>query len=62
MLVGNRQSQKNLTKMKSWGRENIFLSPCAIKAQKMTAVGLFKVESVLDKNSKKHISAQMWEI
>ena len=50
--MGNRQSQKNLTKMKSLGYENIFSSPCAVKAQKLRAVGLFKVESVLNKNKK----------
>ena len=38
--------------MKSLGRENIFSSPCAIKAQKLTAVGLFKDESVVSKSLK----------
>ena len=39
-----------------------FHHPCAVKAQKLTAVGLLKVESVLNKNKKKQISAQIWEI
>ena len=41
----------------------IFFHPsCAVKAQKLIAVGLFKVESVLSKNKKKQISAQILEI
>ena len=44
--------KKNSTKMKSLGRENIFSFPCATKAQKLTAVGLFKVESVVSKSLK----------
>ena len=49
ILVGNRQSQNILTKMKNLGPENIFSSPCAVKAKKLKAVGFFKVESVLNK-------------
>ena len=37
---------------KFWVVKIFFHSPCAIKAKKLTAMGLFKVESVLDKNSK----------
>ena len=48
--------------MKSLGPENIFSSPSAIKAQKLTAVCLFKFGSVLNKNNKKEISAQIWEL
>ena len=48
--------------MKSLDPENIFYPSCAVKAQKFTAVGLFKVESVLNKNKKKQISPQIWEI
>ena len=50
--MGNRQSQKILTKIKSLGPENIFSSPSVIKAQKLTAVCLFKIESVLSKSLK----------
>ena len=50
--MGNRQSQQIWTKIKSWGSENIFSFPCAVKAQKLTAVGLFKIESVLSKSLK----------
>ena len=38
--------------MKSLGSENIFSSPCAVKAQKLTSMGLFKIESVLSKSLK----------
>ena len=38
--------------MKSLDPENIFHLSCAVKAKKLTAVGLFKVESVLSKNKK----------
>ena len=48
--------------MKSLDPENIFHPSCAVKAQKLTAVGLFTVESVLSKNKKKKISAQIREI
>ena len=50
--MGNWQSQKIWTKMKSLGSENIFSSPCAVKAKKLTAMGLFKIESVLSKSLK----------
>ena len=48
--------------MKSLDPENLCHSSCGVKAQKLTALGLFKVESVLNKNKKKQISAQIWEI
>ena len=51
-MVENRQSQKFLRKMKSLDPENIFYPLCAVKAQKLTAVGLFKVELVLGKSLK----------
>ena len=38
--------------MKGLGPENIFHPPCAVKAKKLTAVGFFKMESVLNKNKK----------
>ena len=50
--MGNRQSQKILIKMKSLDPENFFHPSCAVKAQKLTAVGLFKVESELSKSFK----------
>ena len=46
--------------MKSLDPENIFHPSCAVRAQKLTAVGLFKVESVLSKlllNTFKHAMA-----
>ena len=36
--------------------------PCAVKAQKLAAVSLFKDESVLKQNKKKQISVQISEI
>ena len=50
--MGNGQSQKILIKMKSLDPENIYHLSCAVKAKKLTAVGLFKVESVLSKSLK----------
>ena len=38
--------------MKSLDPENIFSSSCAVKVQKLAAVGLFKVESELSKSLK----------
>ena len=40
--------------MISLGPENIyfFIPSCAVQAQKLTAMGLFKVTSVLNKNKK----------
>ena len=38
--------------MKSLGPEIFFHPPCAVKAQKLTAVCLFKIESVLSKSLK----------
>ena len=51
-IGGNRQSQNILTKMKIWGFEDTFSSQCAVKAQKLTDVCLFKVKSVLSKRFK----------
>ena len=48
--------------MKRLGPEIFFHLPSAVKAQKLTAVCLFKIESVLNKNKKKQNSAQMKEI
>ena len=50
--MGKRQSHKFLTKMKNLGPENIFSSHMCCKSSKLTAVGLFKVESVLSKSLK----------
>ena len=36
--------------MKSLGPENIFSSPCAVKDKKLTAMSLFKIETVLSKS------------
>jgi hypothetical protein len=52
ILVENRQSQKILIKMKSLDTENIFCPHVLQKLKKLTAVGLFKVESVLSKSLK----------
>ena len=49
-------------KWKVWVLKIFCHPPSAIKTQKLTAVCLFKIESVLSENKKKQVSAQIWEI
>ena len=62
--IGGKQTKsiffdKN-EKFDSW--KYFFHPPSAIKAQKLTAVCFFKIESVLSKNKKKQISVQISQI
>ena len=47
--IGGKQTRQ---KWKVWVLKIFFQPPCAVKAQKLTDVGLFKVESVLSKSLK----------
>ena len=52
-LGGKQTKSKHFNKNKKFEILNIFfILPSAIKAQKLTAVGLFKIESVLSKSLK----------